>query len=54
MATTRCSAEQVAKILNSTSASFFSGLSTSDQTSLVDVLEDYFYDADDTTTGILC
>lgn len=35
---------QVARILNSTSSSFFSGLDKDDQTSLFRVLEDYFYD----------
>ena len=35
---------QVARILNTTSASFFSGLHENDQTSLIGVLEDYFYE----------
>ena len=46
------SLKRVARILNSTSASFFTGLSASDQTSLLDVLEDYFFDTDSKTTGI--
>ena len=37
----RNSADKVAKILNSTCASFYLGLNTEDQTSLLDVLEDY-------------
>ena len=43
----RHSADKVAKILNSTGASFYSGLNTEDQTSLLDVLEDYFCDANE-------
>ena len=46
----RHSADKVAKILNSTGASFYSGWNTEDQTSL-DVLEDYFYDANEQEKG---
>ena len=35
---------QVAKILNSVGGAFFSGLDKDDQNSLLDVLEDYYYD----------
>ena len=35
---------EIAKILNSTSTSFFSGLEEDDQSSLFDVLADYFDD----------
>ena len=37
-------ADKVAKILNSTSASFFTGLEQEDQSSILDVLADYFED----------
>ena len=37
-------ADKVAKILNSTSASFFTGLEQEDQSSILDVLADYFDD----------
>ena len=37
-------ADRVGKILNSTSASFFTGLKQEDQSSILDVLADYFDD----------
>jgi hypothetical protein len=37
---------QVARILNSTSNAFFTGLDKEDQSSLCGVLEEYFYEND--------
>ena len=46
------STDQIAKILNSTSTSFFSGLNAEDQTSMFEVLTDYFDDANEHETGM--
>ena len=46
------STDQVAKILNSTNTSFFTGLNAEDQTSMLEVLTDYFDDANEHETGM--
>ena len=47
------SASGVANILNYTSASFYNGLHSQDQESLLEVLEDYFCDSSTQHEGVI-